>query len=126
MNCQYCKTQMKPLFSGFFCPNDCDRKCQRPPPNWKCSRPPGHDGPCAATIEESSRIVAGSFRKSSLWSNTRPNMWSVCCPYCMLSGYGPVDVIMGPGFNLPPGEYDAVCRGKFAHKMVIIDDSPVP
>lgn len=25
MICQECNTRMKPLFTGFFCPNDCDR-----------------------------------------------------------------------------------------------------
>ena len=26
MNCPTCKSEMKPLFVGFFCPRDCDRK----------------------------------------------------------------------------------------------------
>lgn len=26
MNCPICRSQMKPLFTGEFCPNDCDRK----------------------------------------------------------------------------------------------------
>ena len=27
-------------------------ECKRPPPGWSCSRPIGHDGPCAATRDE--------------------------------------------------------------------------
>ena len=33
MNCDVCKGPMKPLFTGHFCPNDCDRpKAQAPAP----------------------------------------------------------------------------------------------
>lgn len=28
MICKTCKTEMKPLLYGFYCPNDCDRKPQ--------------------------------------------------------------------------------------------------
>lgn len=28
-------------------------ECKQPPVGWKCSRPAGHDGPCAATRKNS-------------------------------------------------------------------------
>ena len=30
MNCDVCKGPMKPLFTGHFCPNDCDRPGAKP------------------------------------------------------------------------------------------------
>lgn len=32
MNCPTCSTSMKPLFTGFYCPKDCDKRVPLAPP----------------------------------------------------------------------------------------------
>lgn len=39
-----------------------DEPCTRPPAGWRCSRPEGHDGPCAATLVPKRRPATGKKR----------------------------------------------------------------
>lgn len=38
----------RPDVRGSDLPEGVDRGCDKPPPGWCCTRPAGHDGPCAA------------------------------------------------------------------------------
>jgi hypothetical protein len=76
--------------------------CTIPPPGWKCTRPSGHDGPCAAVPED--QRVAGAERQPG----THPR-----CYFCTALTETLVETVKGP---MCPQCYSShVSSGTFKH-----------
>ena len=57
-----------------------ENECKVPPPGWRCSRPAGHDGPCAAysvrTGESfSARLCADCLYQRSVYARWEAELW---------------------------------------------------
>jgi hypothetical protein len=102
INCKCCGAKMKPLFTGTYCPNECDK------PLPVHTSPPGPYG-------------QAKFKQSWLWQPCGPNVRSLCCPYCKMDGKLNVGLKCGP--DRADGSFDAVCRDFAQHNVTVVDDS---
>lgn len=137
MNCPTCGTAMRPLLTGEFCPNDCDRPrvdseesspCTLAPYGWVCTRESGHDGPCAAweifsVNTEHGFFVARrefpgasfQFHQSGLWNDLGPTTRArvLACPFCR------EPIVCGKEVDRV---YSGSCKGPDCHKVCVYRD----
>jgi hypothetical protein len=113
-NCKCCGTLMKPLFTGTYCPNECDKPLPAP------GHPPGRTpmpGPYGLAM----------FKQSWLWRQSGPMSRCLACPYCAIDGETrPLTC----GVGRPDGTYDATCNCAptllaGAHAITVQDDETV-
>lgn len=105
MTCDTCGCDMRPLFVGFFCPNDCDR---RP----KLSKPE------AMVYTGSNHWLRGRpmYRQSQLWVPIGyKNSRRLDCPIC---GEPLVCGDQGEGEDC----FGATCRNSDYHQIVVLND----
>ena len=115
MICSVCKGPMKPLFSSFFCPRDCDR-------------------PWAESIEirNIKEVIAVAdyneygyltFKQSWLWKPTGYKSARLLnCPYCLVNG---TKSGLSCSYEMN-GFFNGVCSKDMTHQVVIMNDEDRP
>lgn len=90
--CPTCTAVMKPLFSSYFCPYDCDRK------------------------RDADRPL---FAQSWLWQQVSAGCRQLSCPICLGDGRELVALVCGPEEN---SYYGATCKDDSCHQINVFND----
>ena len=119
--CTTCGAAMPVLFNVTrYCPNDCDRICDLPPPGWRCKLPRGHSGPCPALPNGpiSGPYGRARFYQSWLWQPAGMGARVLSCPYCLLDGRQ-TSLVCGDEENK---QFTAICNDPACHTLVVEND----